>query len=466
MQVSNKTDKEFFRRERALIEHVLDAHGVKLLKVSHGIVSPSMVMYPIALRAGEKIRKVEGLVAELAVALSHRRKYAVKLRVAHPPLLIEVPHSHPASLPFSVSGGEPHVARLGRGYSFNGGVDVVHDFDAIPHALIAGITNSGKSVLTLAMAVSLAMSTSPDDLRYAVIDLKNEDLVPLADFPHTIGFANSEASAMQLLERVNAEMVRRRDSRGNRTPFRLVVWIDEIARLPKEGHDLVNAITALGRSIQVHIVSGTQHPTGEVLGGATGKVNYGARYVGKVADASASATATGLPRLGCEMLPGKGAFIANQAGDIVRFQAFLCEDTDVRQAVRYLKGMYNRVGWDSGSPIEVVGEPIYDEPELELELDEAADLTGDALDELYAIFDGYYDGDKGLQRGGIMAALRAYYGDEARSRGTLYAMQRDEVLELFAEWLDEMGYADEIDDEYEGGLGEIIDDEAVPVDAY
>lgn len=48
-------------------------------------------------------------------------------------------------------------------------------------------------------------------------------------------------------------------------------------------------IAALGRSPSgVHLICGTQHPTGDVLGGSLAKANMPARLAGRVLDAQAS----------------------------------------------------------------------------------------------------------------------------------------------------------------------------------
>ena len=43
----------------------------------------------------------------------------------------------------------------------------------MPHGLIAGATNSGKSVCVNTIIVSLLLKNHPDDLKFIMIDPKN-----------------------------------------------------------------------------------------------------------------------------------------------------------------------------------------------------------------------------------------------------------------------------------------------------
>ena len=67
----------------------------------------------------------------------------------------------------------PLAIPLGRGVS---GEPVVSDLSTMPHLLIAGTTNSGKSICIAAITMSLVLNNHPDDLKMVMIDPKRVEL--------------------------------------------------------------------------------------------------------------------------------------------------------------------------------------------------------------------------------------------------------------------------------------------------
>lgn len=418
------TQSDPFVAERNAIMATLRAQRVKA-KPTRPIVTPAFVLYPLQLHPEETIHSVERAMPQVALQVSNLRRAATHLRLQHPPLVIEAPHPHPSTLAWPQElPVEPHSMLAGRGYTFAGPEEQRVKFDESPHVLIAGITGSGKSVLAQGMALSLAMTTSPADVRYMVVDLKRDDLVPLQGIPHTVAFAGDPDASVRAINAVYAEMERRRDA-YSRPAYRLVLWIDELAQLPTEAQELLKTITALGRSMEINVVAATQHPTAEVLGGSVGKINYTTRLVGLVADATAAATATGRSKTGAEMLPGRGSFIRVEGPRMVRFQSYLLTHPDVRRMVRSI-----RQRWNGVQPA-----PMQRSSHASATV-ETPEVTDDLLADVFAA---YHDGEGGLMRGGMMAAIRAAYGDEAATGGRRHQEQRTDVLAQFDEWLSTQG---------------------------
>ena len=91
-------------------------------------------------------------------------------------------------------------------------------FDDTPHVLIAGTTGSGKSTLLRMMIATLALNTSPANLRLYLVDLKNTDLKPFRRLPHTELFAGEENEARQVIRIVHREVRRRKDTEDTAAP--------------------------------------------------------------------------------------------------------------------------------------------------------------------------------------------------------------------------------------------------------
>ncbi|NMM93532.1 DNA segregation ATPase and related proteins (FtsK/SpoIIIE family) [Bifidobacterium sp. DSM 109957] len=149
-----------------------------------------------------------------------------------------------------------------------------------PHALVAGTTGSGKSVLLQSWCLALAAMNGPDRLNFVFLDFKGGSAFrPLEALPHTVGSVcdldlTHAARALRALE---AELTRRErlvaESRSHQLddltapPPRLVVVIDEFHALKDQLPDYIGRlvrIASLGRSLGMHLIACTQNPAGQV----------------------------------------------------------------------------------------------------------------------------------------------------------------------------------------------------------
>ncbi|SDS32238.1 AAA-like domain-containing protein [Brevibacterium siliguriense] len=183
---------------------------------------------------------------------------------------------HPASGP----------VLIGRGDGGDVGIDLFADG---PHALVAGTTGSGKSLLLQTWLLSMALAQSPRRLRFVLIDFKGgATFSPLQDLPHTDSVIDDFDSglAFRALVSVRAEITHRERLLAHHgcadvadladPPPRLVVVIDEFHALmathPRAA-DLLEHLTALGRSLGVHLILATQRPMGVVTGQMKANIN-------------------------------------------------------------------------------------------------------------------------------------------------------------------------------------------------
>jgi S-DNA-T family DNA segregation ATPase FtsK/SpoIIIE len=154
-----------------------------------------------------------------------------------------------------------------------------------PHALVAGMTGSGKSELLQSLVAGMAATAPPDRLTFLLIDYKGgaafRDCVSL---PHTVGMVTDLDGplARRALVSLNAELRRREAilrSAGagsladletadpGTAPPSLVIVIDEFATLAREVPEFVDGVVDVaqrGRSLGVHLVLATQRPGGVV----------------------------------------------------------------------------------------------------------------------------------------------------------------------------------------------------------
>ena len=169
------------------------------------------------------------------------------------------------AVPIGMTGSEPLMLDLNR---------------QGPHALVAGTTGSGKSVLLQSWCLALASMNGPEHLNFVFLDFKGGSAFrKLERLPHTVGSVcdldlNHAVRALRALElelrrREHLVAAERVGSIGQlqSPPPSLIVVIDEFHALNNQLPDYVDRlvrIASLGRSLGMHVIACTQNPLGQV----------------------------------------------------------------------------------------------------------------------------------------------------------------------------------------------------------
>lgn len=310
------------KREIGIVNATLAAFGVDAgtRPAWTMVAGASFVAYGLRTGATQRISDIARLLPELSERLSAARRRPTPVRLREMPLALEVAHPTPAPLDWQLSALRCGAGRMvaGRNYSVTPAQDCVIELAQRPHVLVAGTTGSGKSTVLRMLLSSLTYSTAPESLRLALVDRKNEDLVPFARLPHVDLAAWTAEDARRAVVGVHAELQHRVEV-GTGDWARLVLVIDELAQLDQAALDLLSGILAVGRSKRVHVLAATQHPTVKLIGD---KSNYAVRLVGQVTDGATAAIATGRRGTGAELLPGAGAFLYVDGAQLDRLQAY------------------------------------------------------------------------------------------------------------------------------------------------
>ncbi len=265
-------------------------------------------------------------------------------------------------------------ALLGKNVS---GQDLVIDLTSMPHLLVAGATNSGKSVCINAILTGLLMSRTPDQLRLMLIDPKIVEFAPYNELPHLVVPVITDPKkvalglrwAIQEMEKryklLNLAGVRnisaynRRESavqqelfgeaapaaggKGADLPGRLpyiLIVIDELADLMLQaGPEIENGIARLAqlsRAVGIHLLIATQRPSVNVITG-TIKANFPGRIAFQVAQKVDSRTI--LDGMGAETLIGRGdmLFLNPRTSKMVRAQGAYIGDEDAKRVVDFIR---------------------------------------------------------------------------------------------------------------------------------
>ncbi|MCM1335828.1 MAG: FtsK/SpoIIIE domain-containing protein, partial [Eubacterium sp.] len=168
----------------------LKSFGVqtRFLEASRG---PSVTRYELQPAPGVKIAKITGLVDDIALNLASA---GVRIEAPIPnkaAVGIEVPNKTIESVPFremvesaAFTGTKSKLGAV-LGKSISGEV-VIADIAKMPHILIAGTTGSGKSVCVNSIIMSILFRSTPDDVRFLMIDPKAVEFMIYNGIPHLL----------------------------------------------------------------------------------------------------------------------------------------------------------------------------------------------------------------------------------------------------------------------------------------
>ncbi|MCK9235370.1 MAG: DNA translocase FtsK [Acholeplasmataceae bacterium] len=329
---------------------------------------PTVTRYEIALEPGVNVKRISAISDNLQMSLSSK-SIRIEAPIPGKPFVgLEVPNHKTEIVAFGNVIDDPrfiddvdHPLKVALGVDIDG-ENIYADIQSMPHGLIAGATNSGKSVCVNTILVSLLIKNSPEDLRLILIDPKMVELAPYNDLPHLVTPVITDAKmAAQALNWAVNEMERRyqlfassrsrdiktyNDSvrRGlvdtDKIPY-IVIIIDELADLmmvaAHEVEDAIQRITQKARAAGIHLLVATQRPTTDVVKG-TIKSNIPVRIAFKVASFVDSTTI--LDGAGAETLLGKGDMLFKKSDRPHRLQGAYIPDDEIYRVTDYIRDNY------------------------------------------------------------------------------------------------------------------------------
>ncbi|MBI2531362.1 MAG: DNA translocase FtsK 4TM domain-containing protein [Deltaproteobacteria bacterium] len=388
-----KIDKETLHANSLILQKKLADFGVdgEVVAVRPG---PVITMYEFKPAAGVKVRRIVLLSDDLAMALR-----AVSVRILAPipgesVVGIEIPNPRRETVYLREvieseayqSGDSKLTLALGKD---TGGGPFVTDLARMPHLLVAGATGTGKSVSINAMVLSILFKSSPQDVKFIMVDPKMLELTMYEEIPHLlVPVVTDPKKAAAALFWAMDEMDRRyrlmkdkgarnidnynrtleRDAAHKKSVFeltepedpnnepgghfaeeaplvherlpRIVIVVDELADLMMTvGRDIEEYITRLAqkaRAAGIHLILATQRPSVDVITGLI-KANFPARISFQVTSRVDSRTI--LDSIGAEKLLGNGDLLYLPPGTarITRVHGALVSDQEVRKVIQFIK---------------------------------------------------------------------------------------------------------------------------------
>lgn len=354
-----------------ILVETLKSFGVqtKILDICRG---PSVTRYELQPAAGVKISKITNLSDDLAMNLA-----AIGVRIEAPipgkaAVGIEVPNKTKSIVRMReliesnsfISAKSKLAVALGRDIA---GQVQVADLAKMPHVLIAGTTGSGKSVCINSLIVSLLYKSSPEDVRFLMIDPKVVELGIYNGVPHLlVPVVTDPRKAAGALGWAVTEMLNRykifaecnvRDLHGynslakaqnyedeNGLPMlkmpQILIIIDELSDLmmaaPNEVEDAICRLAQMARAAGMHLVVATQRPSVDVVTGLI-KANIPSRIAFAVSSSVDSRTI--LDTGGAEKLLGQGDMLFSPVGASKphRIQGCFVSDAEIESIVEFVK---------------------------------------------------------------------------------------------------------------------------------
>jgi len=323
-------------------------------------VGPTVTQYTFKPANGVKLSRITSLNNDLALALA---AHTIRIEAPIPGkslVGVEVPNEKKAMVTMKEILRSPDyedrksdlMIALGKDIS---GKAWLYDVAKMPHLLVAGQTNSGKSVCLNALIVSLLYQNSPDNLRFIMIDPKRVEMSAYNGIPHLLApVINDVAKTINALKWCVNEMDKRYDILSQsgakniqsynkkakiKMPY-IVFVVDELADLMvMAAKDIETGIIRLAqkaRAVGIHLILATQRPSVDVITGLI-KANMPARIAFAVASGMDSRTI--LDSLGAEKLLGQGDMLLKTAemSGALRIQGAFLGDDEIKNIVAYIK---------------------------------------------------------------------------------------------------------------------------------
>ncbi len=344
---------------KLIIQKTLDNFGIPV-EMGDAQVGPTVTQYTFKPAEGIKLSRITALSDNLALALA---AHPIRIEAPIPGrslVGIEVPNQATAIVPLGDILNSEEFRYRKSNLSVVLGKDVMgkpwlSQLDKMPHCLIAGATNSGKSVCINTLIISLLYQNGPADLKFIMVDPKRVELPIYNGIPHLLTPVITDVrKTINALRWAIAEMEKRFDilsqarhrnigsyniATADKMPY-IVIVIDELADLmAAAGAEVEAAIVRLAqmsRAVGIHLVLATQRPSVDVITG-TIKANITTRIAFSVASLIDSRTI--LDTSGAEKLLGRGdmLYLSAEISKPKRLQGAFASDDEIKRITDYLK---------------------------------------------------------------------------------------------------------------------------------
>ncbi|MGL5293014.1 MAG: DNA translocase FtsK 4TM domain-containing protein [Aeromonas sp.] len=451
-------------RMARLVEAKLADYNVQA-KVVGVCPGPVITRFELDLAPGMKASKITNLSRDLARSLSATSVRVVEVIPGKTFIGIELPNRTRQivylreTLDCDAFRESDNPLTMGLGHDIEG-VPVVVNLAKMPHLLVAGTTGSGKSVGVNTMIISMLYKSTPEDLRFIMIDPKMLELSIYEGIPHLLtevvtdmkdaanalrwcvgemerrykllsavgvrnlkGYNDKVLAAAAAGEPLRDPLWRAGDSMDPIAPEleklpHIVVVVDEFADMMmivgKKVEELIARIAQKARAAGIHLILATQRPSVDVITGLI-KANIPTRISFQVSSKIDSRTI--IDQGGAETLLGHGDMLYMPAGTSVptRVHGAFVDDHEVHKVV---------ADW------KLRGEPNYIEEILAGESSEGGngEAGGSSDEALDPLFDEAVAFVVSTQRGSVSNVQRKFKVGYNRAANIIEQMENQGIV--------------------------------------
>ncbi len=367
--VSSNPDEyeEEHQKRIQVLESKLEEFNIpaKVIGVRRG---SAVTRYELQMPVGISVKKISSHSDDIAMALAANGDIRIEAPIRGKNAFgIEVPNATIDTVGLKDVIEAPKFANNPSPLAFALGKDVdgnlaTCNLAKAPHLLVAGSTGSGKSVCLNTLIVSLLYKTSPEDLKFILVDPKRVEFGMFNYLPHMLipKAITEPKKALNAFDWCIMEMERRyvlfeenyvknieeynaqpdvTSGTTDKLPY-IVLIVDEFADLllsanKKELEERVRKLTAKARAAGIHLILATQRPSVDVITG-TIKLNLPTRIAFAVTNYQDSKTI--LDQGGAEKLLGRGDMLFSmQNAEPSRIQGAFVSTKEVLDVVKFIK---------------------------------------------------------------------------------------------------------------------------------
>ena len=392
---------EIDQNSAVIIDTLAGFHvDAEIVRVTTGA---AVTRYDIDIPRNIAVAQVIKRDAEIAMRLHTRDGVNIYSNSEAGAISIEVPNSVRATVGLKsvmlspeFSNSKPGSLMFALGQDVEGR-NVCEDIVKMTHILVAGATNTGKSVCLNSMLISLICKYSPEDLRLILIDPKKTEFIIFDGLPHLMinEIITDAQKAIAAFNWAIKEMERRYDlfekkTRGgtnvrdidgyNRSLTedeeklpRVVIVVDELADLmsvaKKDLEERIQRLTQKARAAGIHLVLATQRPSVDVITGVI-KGNLPTRIALRTVSDVDSRTI--LDESGAQKLLGKGDMLYRTSGmfNCRRVQGAYVSDREMQDIIAEIKA--NNEAYFDSSVADFINNAQTDEEGGSVSADDSA----------------------------------------------------------------------------------------------
>ncbi len=503
--LESSTDKALggdTKKNAKIIQDTLRHFGIEV-EIGEIKTGPTVTQYSFRPAVGVKLTRITALNNDLALALA---AHPIRIEAPIPGkslIGIEVPNKSIAMVRMRelfetadfANRSTNLLLALGKDVSGN---YVYADLKKMPHLMIAGSTNSGKSVCVNSIILSMIYQNSPDDLKLILVDPKRVELSLYNGIPHllsdvivengkvlsalkwAIGEMERRYKKLQLTgsrdinsynkKAENGETVSVTDPETNETieeeiekiPY-IVIVIDELADLMathgKEVEGAIIRLAQMARAVGIHLIVSTQKPVVTVITGLI-KSNIPTRIAFKVPSLTDSRTM--LDSGGAEKLLGNGdmLFLSVSATGLKRIQGVFISEEEVKRVVDFIRDQ--KMITEEELDENITGPNSGEQQELNLPEDQKLDFgqmefesSDEAEDELFEEAKKIVIQAKKASTSFLQRRLRIGYSRAARlvdmleDRGIVGPADGAKAREVLIDGDEKINYQNDADDQFQ-----------------